>query len=290
MALAKAPLNTIMIQVGPIRKISDIDGYNCVLMTNNRVDREKLADRLAAAKCDVKKRRYWCDPTRAGDFDRLIKLDTLSPSTLFLRAEAVEDEKIFESASAYLRGNSSKSISIYAPSEAWIPRAKEAWFNTIANALANWNGGKAPNHNPTVRSSLQSFRGVFGIPPAPKNMTKDQRSHQRAIFRRLRKVFKLFENIDTACLYYISMSEENIPGTGAIIIDDKVLALGWAVNRRNKIDYTLVLNDQHKATNNVCRWFENHVMRIAAKSPIQEKMLGVTMEQGLAAIRAHLGL
>ena len=53
MAIAKYPTQTVLVKIGKIRKISDIDGINYIELTNSPESRKNLITRLKNIGCLV---------------------------------------------------------------------------------------------------------------------------------------------------------------------------------------------------------------------------------------------
>jgi hypothetical protein len=164
-------------------------------------------------------------------------------------------------------------------------RAKQKWFQTIAACLYKAKG-EHPRDLPRVSTKLGNFIGVYGPPRYPKsNSRKAHRDFERH-FAYLRHLFSPFKELDTAKLYYLDVDAESIPGTGAIIIDNTMLAIGWATKRNPKVDYALVLNDQPAITDTVLNWWHQHVMKLADDKAILDIDNGITLDIGLERLRA----
>jgi predicted nucleotide-binding protein len=66
LALGRHPDKTILVEVGKLKKFSDIAGKHVVRLTNDHVTRNDLANRLEKLGCRVDRRGI--DWTSAGDF------------------------------------------------------------------------------------------------------------------------------------------------------------------------------------------------------------------------------
>jgi len=68
--------HTVIVTVGPLREISDIDGLNYVSLSNDPEARKELVARLRTAGCAVDdKGSSWLDPSASGDFDLVSPAD-----------------------------------------------------------------------------------------------------------------------------------------------------------------------------------------------------------------------
>src|SRR5262249_34052631 len=68
MAMARDPKRVVLVEVGQVRKMSDIDGLNILQMSNDVGDRRDLAQRLRSAGLAVDiDREEW---RTVGDFNR----------------------------------------------------------------------------------------------------------------------------------------------------------------------------------------------------------------------------
>lgn len=69
MALAVDSDRTILVEIGSIRRASDLDGLNTVRLSNESASRYALRNRLITAECAVGETGDWLQPTSGGDFD-----------------------------------------------------------------------------------------------------------------------------------------------------------------------------------------------------------------------------
>ncbi len=69
MALGTDPDRTILVELGPIRRASDLAGFNVVHLSNESISRLALRGRLRAAGCAVQGTQRWFDHKTGGDFD-----------------------------------------------------------------------------------------------------------------------------------------------------------------------------------------------------------------------------
>jgi Predicted nucleotide-binding protein containing TIR-like domain len=72
LAFALAPERTIIVELGPIRRASDLEGLNAVRLTNGRTPRWQLRDRLVTAGCEIAEHGQFLEPRTAGDFDAAV--------------------------------------------------------------------------------------------------------------------------------------------------------------------------------------------------------------------------
>ena len=70
MALAVDAEHTILVEVGPFRHASDLDGLNAVRLSNDPSGRYALRNRLITAGCDVAETGDWLQAATGGDFER----------------------------------------------------------------------------------------------------------------------------------------------------------------------------------------------------------------------------
>lgn len=68
LALAIDPAHTILVEVGAIRRASDLDGLNTVRLSNAAPSRQALRNRLITAGCDVAETSDWLEARTGGDF------------------------------------------------------------------------------------------------------------------------------------------------------------------------------------------------------------------------------
>ena len=72
MALAVDPDNTVLVEIGRIRRASDLDGLNTVRLSNASEARYALRNRLITAGCAVAETGDWLQPGSGGDFDAAV--------------------------------------------------------------------------------------------------------------------------------------------------------------------------------------------------------------------------
>ena len=88
MAMAKDPARTILVEIGPHRKFSDIDGRYLLRMDNSGEKRNGLIQRLRSAGCAPDTSgNYWM---RAGDFTPPVIVDEVLPGEVAATPDAVE--------------------------------------------------------------------------------------------------------------------------------------------------------------------------------------------------------
>jgi hypothetical protein len=74
MAFALAPTRTIIVELGPVARASDLEGLNAVRITNGRVERWALRDRLVKAGCAIAEHHgQFLETGLAGDFDAAVQ-------------------------------------------------------------------------------------------------------------------------------------------------------------------------------------------------------------------------
>jgi predicted nucleotide-binding protein len=73
LAMGIAQSRTILVELGRIRRASDLDGLNVVRLTNAVRNREALRERLRNAGCAIdERRRRWRAPASGGDFNACV--------------------------------------------------------------------------------------------------------------------------------------------------------------------------------------------------------------------------
>src|SRR5207249_4877179 len=129
----------------------------------------------------------------------------------------------------------------------------------------------------TGTTTLDTFVGVYGLPPAPTSVgspDSELRDRQLRIFSRkldhIERLLAPFNGLRGARIYYLPIDTHAIPGTGAIIIDDTCLALGFSVKRVHKVDFGLIIENEKDIIGQIGQWFEHHVLRAGYARPIQE--------------------
>lgn len=90
LAMATDPTRTILVELGPIRHATDLDGLNAVRITNQERDRERLRSRLETAECDLQRHGSdWLTPETGGDFDGAVLPSSVARSETPEPAEAL---------------------------------------------------------------------------------------------------------------------------------------------------------------------------------------------------------
>jgi len=294
MALVLAPERTILVRLGKTREISDIAGINYIPLSNAPESRRALAMRLQRAGCNADLTGNYLNPQVAGDFAVSIP----SESCRLAEIQILDRHTIFQCGIDYLKEESHGEVLIYAPTGVWKPdRAKKDWFKTIAGCLVKGLEKAGEEVKPlldadmSVTTTLDNFKGVYGIPPAPdkEKGTSEQWDRFAKDLDAMEDVLLPFNGLGTAHIYRLEVDTETIPGMGAIIIDDSVF-IGFAIAGRHKVDSGIFIHDQKDITNKVRRWFNNHVRDIVADEPIQEMKGKKSVKQGMDDIREHYGL
>lgn len=74
MALGVDPERAILVELGPIRRASDLDGLNAVRLSNAPQARHALRNRLSTAGCEVDQGSgRWLEPATGGDFEAALQ-------------------------------------------------------------------------------------------------------------------------------------------------------------------------------------------------------------------------
>jgi hypothetical protein len=102
MAFGKYSRRTVLVGLGPTRPFSDVVGRLVVRISNDHESRQKLANRLRNAGCDVKI-DYKSDWLKAGDFDAALRNPDLPGGKILVRLSVVKREASFTPDATYKR-------------------------------------------------------------------------------------------------------------------------------------------------------------------------------------------
>jgi hypothetical protein len=212
------------------------------------------------------------------------------------KVQILEGKDIFKESINYLKAQSRDEVLIYAPTGVWQEdKDKKRWFAAIAGCLAR--GSDIPQNrwpkgaNKSVTTTLGHFIGVYGLPMPRKDRVTGQITEKelRKFLKSLDRIEELlmpFNELEAAELHYLETDLDNVPGTGAIIIDNSA-AIGYAINTKHKVDYALLFSEEQKITTKIKNWFDYHVMDMSKYNVIQSMKHGKSVRQGMEAIRKH---
>lgn len=228
------------------------------------------------------------------------------------------DISVFKEGIEYFEKNSAHDLLIYAPTGVWEVEHtwKEMWFWTIAYCLANNNPRgeefktelneyrririekSAPSHKALWESitpptgKLHSFTGIYGIPPrpdksSPESGSSDEKTETKDMLDYMERILTVFNDIESAKLYYLETNTTTVPGTGILVIDTALLFVGFAVDQRYRVDYGFMLTDRPDIIGSVGKWFTGLKNRIVNKNIIQEidAIHRMTIKKGMRNIR-----
>lgn len=206
--------------------------------------------------------------------------------------QILEGDDIFYRGIEYLKTESHGEVLIYAPTGVWTNNpVKAAWFRTIAGCLANKSKKYPPQEiDLSVTTTLDNFMGVYGIPPLPQSDDQDEINEFSEKLDLMENLLLTFNGIERAHIYYLEVDTRNLPGTGAIFIDNDVVSLGFAIRGLHKVDYGISINGQADIAEKTNSWFNRHVMNLALPNVIQDTKIGRTVKQGMDEIRKNYGL
>jgi hypothetical protein len=226
-------------------------------------------------------------------------------TTVFGRTE------LFKSACSFLRSKSFGELIIYAPTGAWeVAEAdpKWQWFRTIATCLVNAqpipkNSLKPIDTDANAKSSLGSFRAVFGLPPHPTMRLAVEGEGASAIavnprlvrkewnefFSHLDKIqaaLSAFNGIPTAHLRYLDADITKLPGMGCIVFDDQAVAMAVTIGGKYQVDYCYTVIDK-EVGGKLKDWFHTWVFPIAEENVLQDiPRKKISLEDGFKGLRS----
>lgn len=257
--------------------------------------------------------------TGSAAVDIMARIKTLGAlqrgSGQLVRVATIGRRDLFDAGIDLLRAASHSELLIYAPTGAWEPAEdKVRWFRTIATCLLNWQGYSPLNPEggspPTrleedidceARTTLESFKGVFGLPPIPRRPcpTDDDaalvryESEKQEFARQLAAMehaLQPFNGIDSAQIRYLETDVRSIPGTGAIIFDTNAVTVGFATDGRYQVGYALTIQEAADIGAHVQQWFNGHLSDLVKDNFLQDMRQKINITRGFRQVRERYGI